>query len=165
VPIEVVARVRHVTVDLEYEVIATRSGATLARRRDPCTLSARAVWTAFVPEGGIEAYALVSDPSRAANPDHAKTIETRWKAVVGEGTTLGQVLEAKRSSRGWQDKREVLGRYIAGAAFVLLQELPSAQDLAFAALARGWKPVYEDVVRLDTIDDVDLGLTVEATKR
>ena len=165
VPFECVARVRHVTVDLEYEVIATRTGTTLSRRRDPCTLSARAVWTAFAPEGALEAYALVSEPSRSADPDRAKSIETRWKAVVGEGTTLGQVLEAKRSSRGWQDRHEVIGRYIAGAAFVLLQELPSAQDLAFAALARGWKPVYEDVVRLDAIDDADLGLTVEATKR
>ena len=165
VPIEVIARVRHVTVDLEYEIIATKSGATLARRRDPCALSARAVWTTYVPEGGIEAYALVSDPTRSADPDHAKAVEARWKAVVGEGTTLGQVLEAKRSSRGWQDRREVLGRYIAGAAFVLLQDLPSAQDLAYAALARASRNVHDDVVRLDPIDDVDLGLTVEVTKR
>lgn len=159
VPIEVIARVRDVTVDLEYEVIAARGGATLARRRDPCTMSARAVWTASMLDGELDSYALYSETLRSEDPERCKQIETRWKAVVGEGTTLRQVLEARRAKRSSGNERaEAVARWIAGAAFVMLEDLPPTEELAYAALARGWKPVHADLQRLDEVDDVDLGL-------
>ncbi len=157
VPIEVIARTRTVDVDYEYEVIETRGGATLARRHDTRTMKARVVWTAYSPEGSSDTYSLVSEETRAGDPERAKRIETKWKAVVGEGTTLAQVLDAKRTSaRQSSDHRQVVARFIAGAAFVMLEELPSAEDLAFGALAGGWQPLHQDLLRLDTIDDVDL---------
>jgi hypothetical protein len=166
VPIEVIARVRTVTADLEYEVIATRGGATLARRHEPRTISARVVWTAYSPVGSPDAYALVSEPARAADPERAKRVETRWKAALGDRTSLAQVLEAKRSHAGRShDRREDLGRLAAGAAFVLLEDLPSTEELALAALAGGWQPVYEDLLKLDPVDDVDLGLAAASAGR
>ncbi len=160
VPIEVVARVRTVTVPVEYEIAATHGGATLAHQRTERTSSARVVWTAFAPEGDLGAYALVSDAVRASDPDHARQVETRWKSVCGEATTLRQVLEARRSTRGpGRYNRDVLPRFIAGAAFVFLEDLPPVDDLAYAALAGGWKPVQDDLLRLDPTDDVDLGVT------
>ncbi len=165
VPIEVIARVRSVSVAVDYEVIATHGGATLARRRDTRTMNARVVWTSYTPEGSCDAYSLVSEPGRAADPSRAKHVEARWKAVVGEGTTLAQVLEAKRCARDRsRDRREVLARLMAGAAFVMLEELPPPEDLAFAALASSWGPVYQDLLRLDAVDDVDLGLTAADTE-
>lgn len=160
VPIEVIARTRNVTVDLEYEVVSTKDGATLARHRGPQAMKARIVWTAYAPEGSPDSYALVSEQTRSSDPARAKQIESKWSAVVGEGTTLVQVLEARKASAGRSsDRREVLGRLMAGAAFVFLEELPSTEELAFGALAGGWKPLCDDLIRLDAVDDVDLGVT------
>ncbi len=159
VPVEVVARVRNVTVDVDYEVIATREGATLAHQRTQRSTSARVVWTSFNPEGDLGDYALISDVVRAAQPERAAQVETRWKDVCGEGTTLRQVLEARRTARSSAHYgRDALPRFMAGAAFVFLQDLPPADDLAFAALAGGWRPLHQDLLRLDQVDDVDLGM-------
>ena len=123
-------------------------------------------WTSFSPEGDLDQYALVSDVVRAAQPERAKAVETRWKEACGEGTTLRQVLEARRSApRSGAYHRDVLPRFIAGAAFVFLQELPPADDLAFAALAGGWQPLRGDLLRLDQVDDVDLDLAVMSGDR
>lgn len=166
VPIEVIARVRDVTVDLEYEVIAARGGATLARHRDPCTMSARAVWTAALLDGDVDSYALYSDALRSEDPERCKQIETRWKAVVGEGTTLRQVIEARRAKRsGGNERAEAMARWIAGAAAVMLEDLPPTEELAYAALVRGWKPVHADLQRLDEVDEVDLGLASSDPER
>jgi hypothetical protein len=160
VPIEVVSRVRTVTVNVDYEVIATHGGATLAHQRLPRTTSARVVWTTFTPEGDLGAYALVSDLVRAAQPDRAKQVESRWKETCGDQTTLQQVLEARRASKnGGHYERDALPRFAAGAAFVFLQELPPVEDLAFAALSSGWQPLADDLLKLDPVDEIDLGMT------
>jgi hypothetical protein len=166
VPIEVVARVRTVTANVEYEVIATKTGGTLAHRHEERTTSARVVWTSYVPEGSLDAYALVSDIVRSAHPDRAKAVETHWKETCGDNTTLQQVLEQRRATHGScrYQRSEALPRLIAGAAFVFLQDLPPAEDLAFAALATAWQPVQEDLARLDEVDDVDLGLASETER-
>jgi len=164
VPIEVVARTRTVVVDLEYEVMSAKDGVTLARHRGPQSMKARVVWTSHAPEGSPDSYALVSEQTRSSDPGRVKEIESRWSAVVGEGITLAQVLEARRASASRSsDRREVLGRIMAGAAFVFLEELPSTEELAFGALAGGWKPLCDDLMRLDSVDDVDLGATTAST--
>src|SRR6185295_1383723 len=157
VPIEVVARVRDVSVGVDYEVIATRPGHTLARRHVDRSTSARVVWTSYQPEGDPASYSLVSETVRTANPNRARDVETRWKSVCGDATTLVQVLEARKSQRSsGRYAREALPRFVAGAAFVFLEDLPPAEDLALASLARGSTPLREDLMRLDEIDDVDL---------
>lgn len=160
VPIEVIARVRDVTVDVDFEVISTVDGMSLAHERSPRTARARAVWTSYMPEGDVTHYALVSETVRSANPDRAKEVETRWKAAVGEAT-LQQVLSARRDTRGEAGyDRSVLPRIVAGAAFVFLQELPPAQELALAAVSGGWQPVHRELAKLDGMDDVDLGVAL-----
>lgn len=160
VPIEVIARVRDVTVDVDFEVIATEDGMSLAHDRSPRTARARAVWTSYMPEGDLTHYALVSESVRSANPDRAKDVETRWKAVCGEAT-LQQVLSARRDTRGDAGyDRSVLPRIVSGAAFVFLRELPPAQELALAAVSGGWQPVHRELARLDGMDDVDLGVAL-----
>jgi hypothetical protein len=161
VPIEVVSRVRDVTVDVDYEVIATVDGTSLSHEHAPRSSRARVVWTSFVPDGDVSSYALVSDAVRSQNPDRAKEIETRWKNVCGDATTLQQVLSARRDSRGDQGyDRGTIGRFVTGAAFVFMQELPPAQDLALAALSNGWQPLEKELTRLDGMDDVDLGVAL-----
>jgi len=161
VPIEVVSRVRDVTVDVDVEVIATRDGTSLSHERAPRTSRARVVWTSYVPEGDVASYALVSEAVRAQNPERAKDVETRWKAVCGETTSLQQVLAARRETRGDVGyDRGTLGRFVAGTAFVFMQELPPAQELALAALASGWQPLEKELTRLDGVDDVDLGVAL-----
>src|ERR1044072_76878 len=158
VPIEVVARVRDVQVDVDYEVISTIDGTTLVHQHAPRTTRARVVWTSFAPAGELANYSLVSDQVRTASPEHAKDVEMRWKTVCGETTTLQQVLAARREARGDSGyDRGSLGRFMAGAAFVFLQDLPPAQDLALAAVKTGWQPLVQDLTRLDAVDDVDLG--------
>ena len=166
VPLHVLARVRTVTVGLEYEVLATRSGATLARHRGERTLHARALWTAYVPEGGLDSYRLVPDPLRATQPRRAAEIETRWKAVAGDRTTLQQVLGARRATTGparW--RRESASVFLpGGAGFVFLEELPPTEDLVFAVAAGGWEPLRDDLARLDEVDDADLDVVVERSQ-
>jgi hypothetical protein len=152
--------VRDVTVDVDYEVISTDNGASIAHSHAPRTTRARVVWTSYVPEGDVGNYALVSEALRTHNPDRARDVETRWKSVCGETTTLQQVLSARRETRGDAGyDRGTLGRFAAGTAFVFLQELPPAQDLALAAVKNGWQPLASDLTRLDGVDDVDLGVS------
>jgi hypothetical protein len=166
VPIEVVARIRNVDVSAEYEVISTKDGASIAHQTFDRSNSARVVWTSYVPEGDLGDYALISDTDRSAHPDRAKDIETRWKTVCGDGVTLAQVLQARRQTKsGGNYDRGSLGRFATGAAFVFLQDLPPADDLAFAALTRNCGPLKDDLLRLDPIDEVDLGLSATDTPR
>ena len=160
-PIEVVARVRTATVGVDYELIATRGGTTVSRQSVERSSSARVVWTSYAPEGDLASYRLVSDPVREADPARFRDVEGRWHSVCGDKTTLRQVLEARRSTRGGaRYDRNVLPRIIAGTAFVFLEDLPPPEDLAYAALAGGWQPLRDELLRLDTIDDVDLGVAV-----
>lgn len=98
VPIEVVARVRDVDFEVDHEIVSTKDGSTLAHQRTPLHSRARVVWTSYVPEGELDRYALVTDALRAADPERAKAVETRWKAACGEETTLQQVLSASREA-------------------------------------------------------------------
>lgn len=165
VPIEVVARVRDVTVGMDYELLSTRDGGSLARRHLDRSTSARVVWTSYQPEGDVSSYALYTDVTASSNAARARDIDTRWKNVCGEGTTLAQVLQARvASGSGGNDGRyhrdSSLPRFLAGAAFVFLQELPPTEDLAYAAIARGSNALRDDLMRLDPVDDVDLGVSV-----
>jgi hypothetical protein len=161
VPMEVIARVRDVEVDVNVSVLTTHDGTQIAQDRSTRTTRARVLWTSFAPEGDLGHYSLVSDAVRSQNPDRVKDIETRWKNVCGEGTTLQQVLVARRETRGggsWDNG--TLARIAAGTAFVFLQELPPAQELAMAALSHGWQPLQRELARLDSMDDVDLGVAL-----
>ena len=163
VPIEVVARVRDVTAGVDYEVIETTGGASLVHRHFDRSTSARVVWTSYQPEGDLGSYVLVSETARAAHPDRAREVETRWKTVCGDAVTLTQVLEARRKAGPYSPghyAREALPRFAAGAAFVFLEDLPPADDLALAALSRGTAPLRDDLLRLDALDDADLGVSL-----
>jgi hypothetical protein len=159
VPIEVVARVRDVTVHVDYDVIDTGTGASLAHRQFDRSTSARVVWTSSQVEGDPASYSLVSDVARAANPSRARDVENRWASVCGNATTLTQVLDARRKAGpSGHYEREALPRFVAGAAFVFLEDLPPADDLALSALTHGSEPLRDDLLRLDPIDDADLGV-------
>jgi hypothetical protein len=115
------------------------------------------VWTSYQPEGDPASYSLVSETVRTGNPNRARDVEARWKSVCGDATTLVQVLEARRTAgSSGHYVREALPRFVAGAAFVFLEDLPPAEDLALTTLARGSAPLRDDLLRLDEIDDVDL---------
>jgi len=159
VPIEVVARIRDVTVGIDYEVISVRSGASIARRHVDRATQARVVWTSQQLDGDPDSYSLVSETVRATNPNRVKDVETRWRAVCGDAATVAQVIQARRAAGpSSRYRRDSLKRFAAGAAFVFLEDLPPAEDLALAALTQGSAPLRDDLLRLDAIDDVDLGI-------
>jgi hypothetical protein len=161
VPIQVVSRVRDVKVGVDYEVIDTRSGTSLVHRHLDRSSSARVVWTSDRFDGDPSSYVLVSDSFRSTHPDRAKEIETRWSDACGAGTTLVQVLEARRSAgSSGRYARQALPRFAAGAAFVFMEDLPPADDLALAALTQSSRSVRDDLVNMDAVDDVDLGVVV-----
>ncbi|HET9940396.1 MAG TPA: hypothetical protein VFR25_04790 [Candidatus Eisenbacteria bacterium] len=161
VPIQVVARVRDVKVAVDYEVIDTRSGTSLVHRHLDRSSSARVVWTSDRFDGDPSSYVLVSESFRSAHPDRAKEIETRWSDACGAGTTLVQVLEARRNAgSSGRYARQALPRFAAGAAFVFMEDLPPADDLALAALTQSSRSVRDDLVNMDAVDDVDLGVVV-----
>jgi hypothetical protein len=159
VPIEVVARVRDVTVGVDYEVIETVNGSTIANRHFDRATTARVVWTSQSLEGEPSSYALVSEPVRQANPDRAAQVEKKWAAVCGSAVTIAQVVDERhKAGSAGHSAREALPRIVAGAAFVFLEDLPGADDMAFAALTHGPSPLRDDLLRLDPIDDADLGI-------
>ena len=164
-PIEMIARTRTVQVDMNYEVIATDGGVTLTRESCPRTIQARAVWTAWIPDGSADNYALVTEEYRGSNPESAREIETEWANVMGAGVTLAQVIDARRAClRKPYDRTAAITRFAAGAAFVMLQELPSARELAQATAENGWQSVRESLVRLDGVDDAEVrGAAVSST--
>jgi hypothetical protein len=142
---------------VDYEVIETTNGASLAHRHFDRSTSARVVWTSYQPEGDPASYFLVSETVRGSNPDRAKDVERRWASVCGNAATLAQVLEARRKAgSSGHYVRDALPRFAAGTAFVFLEELPPAGDLAFSVLATGAAPLRDDLLRLDPIDDADL---------
>src|SRR4029079_1810787 len=101
----------------------------------------------------------------SSNPSRAKDVETRWKAVCGENTTIAQVLQARLASDkgdtgGHYHRESSLPRMIAGAAFLFMQELPPTEDLAYAAIAKGSTALRDDLLRMDAVDDADLGVSV-----
>jgi hypothetical protein len=158
IPFPVVARTRTVKADLAYEVISTRGGTTLARESGPRTLEARALWTAFVPDGAADTYMLVSEEMRRSDPDRAQQVEAEWANIVGASTTLSQVIEARRACANRPlEHPAVLARYASGAAFVMIEELPSTEELAQASLSSAWHAVHKSLLALDEVDDVDLG--------
>jgi len=164
IPFPVVARTRTVQADLAYEVISTRGGTTLARESCPRTLEARAVWTAFVPDGAADTYMLVSEEIRRSDPDRAAQMEAEWANVVGASTTLSQVIDARRACASRPlEHAAVLSRYAAGAPFVIIEDLPSTEELAQASLCSAWQSVHKSLLALDEVDDVDLG-PVSATE-
>lgn len=166
VPIEVVSRTRDVTAGVDYEVIETAGGASLLHRHVDRAGSARVVWTSYQPEGDPGSYSLVSDEMRSSNPDRARDVEKRWAAVCGSAVTLAQVLqERKRSGSSGPSSKEVLSRFATGAAFVFLQDLPPAEDLALAALQNGSGPLRDDLLKMDPVDDVDLGTADDSDDR
>jgi len=164
IPFPVVARTRTVKADLAYEVISTRGGTTLTRESGPRTLEARALWTAFVPDGAADTYMLVSEEMRRADPERAEQIEAEWANVVGTATTLSQVIDARRACANRPlDRPTVVSRYASGAAFVMIEDLPSTEELAQASLCSAWQAVHKSLLALDEVDDVDLG-PVSATE-
>jgi hypothetical protein len=123
--------------------------------------SARVVWTSDRFDGDPSSYVLVSEPFRAAHPGRAKEIETRWSDACGAGTTIVQVLEARKNAGSTgRYARQALPRFAAGAAFVFMEDLPPADDLALAALTQSSRSVRDDLVNMDAVDDVDLGVVV-----
>lgn len=166
VPIEVVARVRNVTAGIDYEIIDVASGSSLVHRHVDRATQARVVWTSYQPEGDPDSYALVSESVRATNPDRAKDVERRWASVAGNAVTLAEVLqERKRSATAPRSEHDALKSFATGAAFVFLQDLPPADDLAMAALQHGWDPLRDDLLKLDPVDDVDLGMSDDSGDR
>ncbi|MGH7682531.1 MAG: hypothetical protein ACRENN_11175, partial [Candidatus Eiseniibacteriota bacterium] len=160
VPIEVVARVRDVTVGVDYEIIETSNGSSISHRHFDKSTSARVVWTSFQPEGDLATYFLVSEVIRNTNPNRAREVEKHWTSVCGGSTTLTQVLEARRKTGSSSGRyvRDALPRFAAGTAFVFLEDLPPADDLALSVLAPGSAPLRDDLLRLDPIDDADLAM-------
>ncbi len=158
VPMDVVARERTVTVEVEYELISTDEEVTIAREPVRRSLTARTLWTALAPGLDPGAYALVSDPVRKGDPERARRVETRWKAVAGERTALRDVLQGVKSARGRPSyRRDLLPRFYPGASGpVFLDDLPPAEDLAYAALIHAWEPLLDELVRTDALDEPDL---------
>jgi hypothetical protein len=68
------------------------------------------------------------------------------------------VIDARRACANRPvEHAAVLARYASGAAFMMIEELPSTEELAQASLYSAWSSVHKSLVALDAVDDVDLG--------
>lgn len=164
IPMDVVSRRRTVRVEVEYEVIATDEEVTVARQDVRRSMTAHTLWATRAPDGDLDAFALVSDQVRQREPERANRVETRWKAVAGERTSVKDVLRGVRGTRGGPAyRRDQLPRFYPGAGGpVFLDDLPPADDLVYAALIHAWEPLLDDLVRMDPLDPPDLAPAPES---
>jgi hypothetical protein len=71
---------------------------------------------------------------------------------------LKPLLESSRKNHMQRQYRsdQLPSFYPGHSPWVFLDDLPPADDLAFAALVNGWQPIYETIRRFDPLDDADI---------
>ncbi len=106
VPIEVVARVRDVTVGVDYEVIATRSSTTIARRHVDRSTSARSYRRPLARRTRIAPGMWRRAGSRCAGTPR------RWSRFLRPGARRAPpvITSARRSRASWPARRSCSSR-------------------------------------------------------
>jgi len=152
-----VAREREVHLRYEYEVIDANEERLLARQRDTPSVTARTVYTDFVPQGDCGAYALTSPELRDTDKQAAERVDKRWKDTVGRSYTLPKFLEcAKRGHERRRYRNDYRSEFTDDSRpAVFLDDLPPVDDLVYVALGDVWKPLLEDLEHLDPVDVID----------
>ena len=160
VPFEAVTRERMVSVSVEMELIDLADGRELFGESGTRQHHARTAYTNFVADGSCDDYCLVpSQDAPGIDFDHARGAERRWKGDMPGDVALPAFLDRARRERGRsQYKPEYRDWFFpSGPSWVFLDDLPPANDLAFAALAGEWQPAYEALKRLEPLDAADAG--------
>jgi hypothetical protein len=159
VPFEAVTRERMVSVSVEMELIDVAEGRGLFGEAGTREHRARTAYTSFVADGSCDDYVLA--PPRGAPDvdfDHAQGAERRWKGDMPDDVALPAFLERARRERGRSQYRPEYRDWFfpSGPSWVFLDDLPPANDLAFAALAGEWQPAYDALKRLEPLDAADV---------
>ncbi|HEY6867524.1 MAG TPA: hypothetical protein VI792_09715 [Candidatus Eisenbacteria bacterium] len=150
-----VTRQREVKVAYEFEIVDTRSGETLARHGDQARKVANTIFTTFQARGSCDDYTLLPPDARSSDPDRARQIDHEWEATFGNWTLSKVLFKAREGGNRTRYRPENRTEFLnASYVFpVFLDDLPSANDLAFMALDPTWKPVYDALQGLDDQDD------------
>jgi hypothetical protein len=149
--IDVVSRVRGVSVRYEFEVLSTRDGSVLSSGGDAVEVEAHALYTNFQAEGDADEYCIAPPDLKRSDPDRAKQAESQWKERCGSWT-LAQLLERARKDRDrTQYRSSYRDEFAANTADrpVFLADLPPEDDLAIIALRDVWRPVLGALRDLD----------------
>lgn len=150
VPFAGIVRSRTIHVRCDLELIDAETEATLGGDSREFEAHARTVYTAFVPRGDVDDYALVSPRMREEHPDQAESAEKAWKEAAGDWT-LGKLLERSKRDDGSRRsyRRGYRDEFRHPGAPVFLDDLPSTEDLAFLALGDAWQPVRRLLLETD----------------
>lgn len=152
VDIRVITRSRTVRTQTDLEVIDVKNGVAVAKRTIPNELYASVIWTDYRPEGDCSRYMLMSPESRKADATRARQVDSRWRETAGSWSLPALLERSKNDHDRARYKHDYRGEFYGDTRSrpVWLGELPSDDELAFAAVHDVWKPVFE---MLQDVDD------------
>jgi len=159
IPFTAVSRMRDVSIGYDWELLEVQDGRRLAQYGNRVAIVAHTAYTSYVPDGAIGDYCLVP-PGPATGDERTRysRSETQWKAAMPEKVGLAPLLERSKSMKSRaRYRRDYLPEFYPSASpWVFLDDLPPADDLAFAALVNEWQPIYDRIKRLEAVDVVDV---------
>ncbi len=153
--LRVVTREREVTVQYDFDVLSTKSGAVLAHHEEPAHAVARVAWTDYRPEEHCDRYALLPPDVRSSDPDRARAVDAQWREQMGSWEVRDLLQRARdqheRSSWSVRYRGDFYGVDTRQRP-VWLGALPGEDDMAFVALHDAWRPVLATLKELDSKD-------------
>ncbi|HYV99754.1 MAG TPA: hypothetical protein VE967_20000, partial [Gemmatimonadaceae bacterium] len=81
--ISLVTRDRTVTAQMEFDIVDTRTGGSVAHEERSENAFARTVWTDYRPDDHYDQYALLPPDVRKSDPERAKKIDDDWRKLMG----------------------------------------------------------------------------------
>ena len=150
-----VTRQREVKVAYEFEVLDTQSGQTLVRHGDQMRKVANTIFTTFQARGNCDDYTLLPPDARSSDPDHAQQVDREWEATFGNWTLSKVLLKSREGANRTHYRPEHRAEFVNASYIfpVFLDDLPSADDMAFMALDPTWRAIYDALQGLDDQDD------------
>jgi TolB-like protein len=147
---DVIGRMRRVTVHCDFEVRSTRDGSIVAENSDGTRAVARVIYTGYRAEGDPDDYLLMPPTMKKSDPRAAEARERDWKGHCGSWD-LSDLLERakKEPRRSYRSSNRSEFYSDTETKPVFLTDLPPADDLAMVALRDAWKPVLEAIRRVE----------------
>jgi hypothetical protein len=150
-PVDVVRRTREVSIQYEFEVLDTETGAPLGSGSDVLRSEARTLYTDFTPRENTDDYLLYQPDLRKREPDRAKALDKGWKDHVGSWS-VPEFMEHARKAKDRAAYRPAYRSEFFGHTRdhpVFLGDLPPEGDLALIALDDLWRPVLSALKDLE----------------
>lgn len=160
-----VTRQRDVKVHCQFEVVDVATGESLDHYGDDMRAVANTYYSLFFARGDISDYYLLPPAVRRSDANRATAVDKEWAATFGSLSLSKVLLTVREGAKSRTRYRpEYRAEFLRSSYLfpVLLDDLPTPNDMAVMALGNAWKPVHES---LKQVDDQDLAPVPAVTSR